>query len=340
MLAGSHALSICPVESLSLRCAVQDCIIGPQCTVVLYRYSPLCTVRLLLHECHVRQQADCAGAPQVFRGFYSRETVQAIRDIIEPEFEAIFRADPNAIRSKLGAPVEGGDGAGRNAYVGGLLGHPLWPQLEPLLHAPWHTGMLLNFLELLFGPFVQLDAFGITGTPAHAYPIERRGTLVDQGWHRDSSIANRYQSYGVGTPYAGAIDDYATPKYKPPNGVNLLIYLQDMNATTGALRIVQVRVQRECTQSDTRRASPYHRFMFLILVAGLLSSEVAPRTATYAQRTQHVQAPPTRAAGRRGCRRPDRDARGMHSRRHVQCIGSFACICLDIRYPSRLPTSV
>lgn len=127
--------------------------------------------------------------------------------------------------------------------MGGLLGHPLWPQLEPFLHAPWHSDTLLNLLELVFGPSVQLDAFGITGTPAHAYPTERRGTLVDQGWHRDSSIADRYQSYGLGTRYAGAINDYATPKYMPPNGVNILTYLQDMTEATGALRIIKVRQQ-------------------------------------------------------------------------------------------------
>ncbi len=203
--------------------------------VVVHQTTSFCRVA----PCTPR--ADCAGA-QVFRGLYSPQTVQAIRDIIEPEFEEIFRADTTAVRSKLGAPVEGGDGAGRNAQMGGLLGHPLWPQLEPFLRAPWHNDMVLNFLELLFGPFVQLDAFGITGTPAHAYPIGRRGTLVDQGWHRDSSIADRYQSYGVGTTYAGSIDGYSTPKYKPPNGMNLLIYLQDTTDTTGALRIIQVRV--------------------------------------------------------------------------------------------------
>ena len=43
---------------------------------------------------------------QVFRGFYDQHTVQAIRDVIEPEFEEIFRADADAIRTKLGAPVE------------------------------------------------------------------------------------------------------------------------------------------------------------------------------------------------------------------------------------------
>lgn len=43
---------------------------------------------------------------QIFKGFYTQQTVQAIRNVIEPEFEEIFRADPRATRTKLGAPVE------------------------------------------------------------------------------------------------------------------------------------------------------------------------------------------------------------------------------------------
>ena len=58
----------------------------------------------------------------------------------------------------------------------------LWPRLEPLIRSPWHREELLDFLEHLFGPFVQLDGFGITGTPP--FPLERRGKLVAQGWHR------------------------------------------------------------------------------------------------------------------------------------------------------------
>ena len=108
--------------------------------------------------------------------------MDAVRAIVEPEFEAIFAADPEAVRTKLGAPTEGGDGGGRNARPGGLLNHALWPRLEPLIRSPWHREELLDFLEHLFGPFVQLDGFGITGTPP--FPIERRGKLVAQGWHR------------------------------------------------------------------------------------------------------------------------------------------------------------
>jgi hypothetical protein len=63
------------------------------------------------------------------------------------------------LRTKLGAPHEGGAGGGRNAVAGGLLKHRLWPRLKPLLKAPWHTDALLDFLERLFGPFVQVIDF-------------------------------------------------------------------------------------------------------------------------------------------------------------------------------------
>lgn len=189
--------------------------------------------------------------------------------MIEPEFEEIFARDPDAIRTKLGAPTEGGDGGGRNAGMGGLLAHPLWPQLEPLLHAPWHSDDLLDFLERLFGPFVQLDGFGITGTPPHAYTAARRGTLVDQGWHRDSSIADRYGQHGAGTPYEGLINSYATPKYKPPNGVNLLTYLQDMDETTGALRVVRrSHLGQPPTPSGEAKGIPHPEEILLDMKAG------------------------------------------------------------------------
>ena len=43
---------------------------------------------------------------------------------------------------------------------------------------------------------------------------------------QDSSIADRYNGYGAGTQYEGMLEGWATPKYKPPIGVNLLVYLQ------------------------------------------------------------------------------------------------------------------
>eukprot|EP01052_Picozoa_sp_SAG31_P037696 SAG31_NODE_4908_length_2873_cov_2.949171_3_plen_125_part_00 len=91
----------------------------------------------------------------VFDGFYSPQQVRRLRQILVPEFEAIFAADPAAARAKLGAPLEGSDGGGaggRNAGVGGLLVHRLWPQLSPILHAPWHAPQVLDFCEQIFGP--------------------------------------------------------------------------------------------------------------------------------------------------------------------------------------------
>eukprot|EP01050_Picozoa_sp_SAG11_P044973 SAG11_NODE_22158_length_411_cov_0.673077_1_plen_121_part_01 len=99
------------------------------------------------------------------------------------EFERIFGEDPTASRAKLGAPLEGGDfRVGANTDAGGLLRHPLWPRLEPVLQAPWHRPAVLQFAERCFGPFVQLDAFGVTGYPASpdADISKLRGSLAPQ----------------------------------------------------------------------------------------------------------------------------------------------------------------
>jgi|EP01047_Picozoa_sp_COSAG01_P064745 hypothetical protein len=166
----------------------------------------------------------------VFRSFYSPGDVDAIRAVITPEFEKLFAADPSAVRAKLGAPLEGSDGGGvHNAVAGGLLTHHLWPQLAPMLRAPWHRPILLDMAERVFGPFVQLDAFGIT-----AYPIagdhSRRGAQAPQGWHRDSNIVDRMAQYGAGTVYEAGyrerLKGTATHAYKPPVGVNMLCYVR------------------------------------------------------------------------------------------------------------------
>jgi hypothetical protein len=187
----------------------------------------------------------------IYRGLYSADTIHRLRSILEPEFTAIFRhqreiddatgsssssssssssnsqlrATPGDetdwARVKLGSPVEGGDAGGRNSASGGLLNHPLWPQLEPILHAPWHTTEVLDLLERVFGPFVQLDGFGITANPPPDDHEARAGVL--QGWHRDSSIASRFESFGVGSEYEGQLQSWASaPAFVPPIGVNLL----------------------------------------------------------------------------------------------------------------------
>lgn len=178
----------------------------------------------------------------------------------EPEFEQIFANDPAAVRGKLGAPAEGSDGGGLNAVPGGLLRHHLWPALKPIIRAPWHTDELLDFLEHLFGPFVQLDGFGITGTPAHAYAPDRQGSLVDQGWHRDSQIQSRYQAHSTAT--------HGTT-YKPPIGVNCLCYLQDMSPETGALRLVpRSHLGSPLTPSDAESTLPHPDELLLDTKAG------------------------------------------------------------------------
>ena len=178
----------------------------------------------------------------VFRKFYSAQQVATIRSIVEPEFEQIFRADPTAVRAKLGAPLEGSDGRGLNAVPGGLLKHHLWDSLEPTLGTPWGPNpLLLDMAERVMGPFVQLDAFGITCYPAT--DASNRGLRAPQGWHRDSNIVDRMKTYGAGSAYEDAYQRQmiatSSHSYKPPVGINMLCYLQDMTSSTGPLRFVR-----------------------------------------------------------------------------------------------------
>ena len=123
----------------------------------------------------------------VFRGHLDSQTVTALRDVLEPVFSAAFEAD-SAPKLKLGAGSVTGHRAGGSWPGGGLLRHPLWePTLKPLLHHPWHSERILDFCELVMGPQVQMDAFGISGFPAHS-PDDPPPPLCPRpptfAWHR------------------------------------------------------------------------------------------------------------------------------------------------------------
>ena len=166
---------------------------------------------------------------------------------------------------------------------GGLLNHPLWSSaLQPLLQHPWHTDWLLDFCELVMGPCVQLDSFGISAFPiAAAAPAAAGGRLRPPAfaWHRDNFAQSQYYAGGgvdnggfwggfrpceccpipcilSYSPYRNvrgllvpcaaasrlmshdALHDFAATDYRIPSGMNLLCYLQDMNAQTGPLRVI------------------------------------------------------------------------------------------------------
>jgi hypothetical protein len=147
-----------------------------------------------------------------------------------------WQAADAAPKLKLGAGSVTGHHAGASWPGGGLLRHPLWePVLAPLLHHPWHSEHLFDFCELVMGPQVQLDAFGISGFPAHnvddpAPSLCPRPTVFP--WHRDNFALSQYYSGhddGGSNGFWGGFE----PFYRPPLGINLLCYLQEMSEATG-----------------------------------------------------------------------------------------------------------
>lgn len=180
----------------------------------------------------------------VFRQHLDSATVAALRQELEPAFSAAFAAAPEIPKLKFGvSQVTGHSAAAVPGWSGGgLLNHPLWStKLQPLLHHPWHTDTLLDFCECVMGPCVQLDSFGVSGFPvAPASPEEDAGASLGGLrpptfiWHRDNFAQSQYYQ----TQPAGGFWGGFSPSYRRPPGMNLLCYLQDMNAETGPLRVI------------------------------------------------------------------------------------------------------
>jgi len=76
---------------------------------------------------------------------------------------------------------------------------------------------VLDFLELLTGPFVSLEAMAFAAT----YPTTQEEAIKGVGWHRDM-----WASIG------------RTNDYLPPNAVNVLNYFPDINPEIGAFRFI------------------------------------------------------------------------------------------------------
>eukprot|EP01052_Picozoa_sp_SAG31_P037695 SAG31_NODE_4908_length_2873_cov_2.949171_2_plen_261_part_00 len=115
-------------------------------------------------------------------------------------------------------------------------------------------------LRAAAGRSVQLDAFGVTGYSIN--PAEKRGQIAPQGWHRDSTIVDRMAGYGAGSRYRelymSQLEGTATHAYKPPVGVNLLCYLQDMDDVHGPLRFLRQSHFGDppTPQGEAKKASP------------------------------------------------------------------------------------
>ena len=182
-------------------------------------------------------------------------------------------ADPSVAKLKLGAgQVTGVTAANVVDWPGGgLLAHPLWrSDLEALLNAPWHSEQLLEFCEMVMGPSVQMNAFGISGFPAarssaepEPEPEQKRPPTF--AWHRDNfALSQYYPSVPNGGFWGGF-----SPGYRSPFGMNLLCYLQDMDDQTGALRVVQgSHLGMPPTPTGDDRMLPHPQETLLDLKAG------------------------------------------------------------------------
>eukprot|EP01051_Picozoa_sp_SAG22_P002541 SAG22_NODE_115_length_19315_cov_10.458368_2_plen_259_part_00 len=217
----------------------------------------------------------------VFRGHLSPATVAAARHELEPVFAAAFARDARVPKLKLGAAAVTGVAAGGDWPGGGLLDHPLWASgLEPLLHRPWHNDRLFDFCELVMGPQVQLDSFGVSAFPGCTEPAPAGGwpwcedpsseaAAVPRpptfSWHRDN--------FALGQYYAG-VGEYNFPqqhegRYRPPLGMNLLCYLQDMNRASGPLRVVPAsHLGAPATPAEDAALLPHPQERLLDLRAG------------------------------------------------------------------------
>ena len=145
----------------------------------------------------------------IFKNFMEINHVMAVRKCLDILVDDLFRKDENKPR----------------AVIYDSLNEP---SLSPLLKKHILNPTLLNFAELVMGPYVQLDALQIAGFPIKQKVIKNQ---VDR-WHRDA--------FNLTETWANFPFSYI-PKSRPytaPMACNCLTYLQDMNDDTGSLRVI------------------------------------------------------------------------------------------------------
>ena len=105
-------------------------------------------------------------------------------------------------------------GLGGQIVIDNLVEHATEVVLPAVTEPP-----ILDFLELVMGPFVQLESLRINLT----HPSTPEALQVEtRNWHRDM----------------WALSVERTKDYLPPNACNALTYFQDMNDLIGPLRVL------------------------------------------------------------------------------------------------------
>ncbi len=96
---------------------------------------------------------------------------------------------------------------------------------------------LLDFIEKVMGPFVQLDNLTLAAFPS-VEPEKAEGRV--SGWHRDR---------WAHVPYTDA--------YHRPNAINAISYLQDLTDEFGPLRVIVGSHRKPLTMENGQRAKTH-----------------------------------------------------------------------------------
>ena len=175
----------------------------------------------------------------VFPGYLSAAEVAEWRRAMDPEFDRLFRRSPARPRCKI-VP---------------LLAHE---GLAPLAERHVARPLMLDFAELVMGPYVQLDSFEVSGFPIRDAGEAGRVEL----WHRDA--------FNVTQTWAGYPLRYEQGRrpYTPPLACNCLTYLQEMTPRSGALRVIPGSHLDYTAIPEEEQKRPHPRERLLQLSAG------------------------------------------------------------------------
>ena len=129
-------------------------------------------------------------------------------------------------------------GLGGQVVIDNLVEH------EPKIMLPAVTNsVILNFLELVMSPFVQLESLRINLTePVAVEKIE----VETRDWHRD-----------MWALFTGCTSDYL-----PPSACNVLTYFQNMDDHIGPLRVLPGSHLTQDLVQDQFQAQPNERFIY------------------------------------------------------------------------------
>ena len=108
--------------------------------------------------------------------------------------------------------------------------------------------LILDFAELVLGPFVQLDNLTLAGFPSIP-PEEAAGKV--SGWHRD-----RWAKLPQGNDY------------QHPLSINAISYLQDLTEEYGKLRVIPGSHRRSVRMAEEERDRPHREEVLLDVRAG------------------------------------------------------------------------